>query len=408
MNEVKVHENLIKITKYERSGMLPDPFLFDDGIRRVETVADWEERRKEIYKSAVELQFGTIAPEPEFLEVEPLYIAAKGKPSTYRIITGTRKSPVVFGMTLFRAKSKYAPVVISGDLCFQYAYDKAYVGAFLNSDINLVLFNRTELAPDVALYNLKDIQNDESGEHAIGQAVWDEIKGGNCGGQLKKAYPDYSFGTVGAWAWGYSRCIDALEKLGNVDLSLIAFTGHSRGGKTAALAGALDTRAKIVNPNASCMGGYSSYRMYMEAETESGEIKASETLGHIFNVFPSWMGNGLAKYIGHEEMLPFDSHFLKAMVAPRILFVSEAASDIMANPVGSYQTTEAAGEVYDFLGCPENLIWYFRGGTHSQTIEDISQLVNIINHVRNGEALNDKFFKLPFKCPDKAYSWEKP
>ena len=37
-------------------------------------------------------------------------------------------------------------------------------------------------------------------------------------------------------------------------MSCVTFTGHSRGGKTAALAGVLDERAAIVNPNETCAG----------------------------------------------------------------------------------------------------------------------------------------------------------
>ena len=96
------------------------------------------------------------------------------------------------------------------------------------------------------------------------------------------------------------------------------------------------------------------------------------------------------------------------MVAPRVLFVSEAASDIMANPVGTWQTSLAAGEVYKFLGCEENLIWYFRRGDHRHAIEDIEQLVNVIRHVKYGESLNDKYFKLPFKPTPLAFDWKAP
>lgn len=403
----EIHENLLTITKYELLGKLPDPFVFDDG-RRVETDADWEKRRVEIYKSAVELQYGTMPPKPEFLDVEPLYIGAPGKPSGYRITTGTRKDPITFKMVMIRARSKKAPAVISGDLCFQYAYDKEYIDTFIKNDISLVLFDRTELAPDIAEYNLKNLHAEESGEYKKGREILNSLESGSCGGQVKKAYPEYTFGATGAWAWGYSRCVDALEILGNVDTELIAFTGHSRGGKTAALAGAVDTRAKIVNPNATCAGGNSSYRINIEAKDENGDIKTSEPLSNIFKVFPSWMGQGLKEYIGRENELPFDSHYLKALVAPRVLFVSEAAGDIWANPVGSYQTTEAAAEVYKFLGCEENLYWYFRRGGHYQKIEDIEQLVNIINHLRSGEEINGKFFKLPFKYIEKAYDWNCP
>lgn len=396
-------EKLIEITKYELLGKLPNPFVFNDGTL-LKNKADWEKRRKEIYETAVELQYGTMPPAPEFLEVEPFYLGGERRPNWYRITSGTRQNPVTFNMCVFKAElGKVAPAVITGDLCFEYAFDKEYLNSFLDNGIDLVLFNRTELAPDIAEYNIRDL-NKDAVEYKRGKEILDGLETGNCGGQLKKAYPEYTFGAVGAWAWGYSRCVDALEKLGFTDM--IVFTGHSRGGKACALAGALDERAAIVNPNATCSGANSSYRINIEAKTETGEIKESEPLSNIFYHFPAWMGQGMKDYIGKEETLPFDSHYLKAMVAPRVLFVSEAASDIMANPVGSYQTTEAAAEVFKFLGVEENLIWYFRSGTHYQNLEDIGQLVNIIKHERDGEPLNDKFFKLPFEEIDKAYDWK--
>lgn len=408
MQYEETHENLIEITKYELLGKLPDPFVFNDGSR-VSNIDDWVRRKKEIYETTINLQYGTMPPTPEFMEVEPLYLGGKGMPNTYRIRTGTRKHPVTFTMMIYKACSSLkAPVVITGDLCFQYAFDTEYINTFVKNDINLVLFNRTELAPDIANYNLENLETQETGEYREGKKVLEDIMTGTCGGQLKEEYPDYTFGAIGAWAWGYSRCVDALELLDNVDMNLIAFTGHSRGGKTAALAGAIDERATIVNPNASCAGGYGSYRINIEARTEDGTIKESEPLSNIFYHFPAWLGAEMKAYIGREVELPFDSHFLKAMVAPRILFVSEAASDIMANPVGSYQTTEAAAEVFKFLGCEENLLWYFRRGSHYQNIEDITQLVNVIKHVRDGEPLNNRFFKLPFKKMTPAYDWKCP
>lgn len=405
MTEFEIHENLIEITKYTIDGKLPDPFLFDDGTR-VATKEDWVRRREEMYKTVIELQYGTMPPKPEFVEVEPMYLG--GRPSVYRVTSGTRAHPVSFNMYLFKANSsEKAPAVISGDMCFDYCYDKEYIDTFTENGINFVAFNRTELAPDIAGYNVGGLDK-ESGEYAESKKILDHLTDVDCGGQLKAAYPEYTFGALGAWAWGYSRCVDALIYLGNVDANTIAFTGHSRGGKVAALAGALDERAAIVNPNASCSGGYGSYRIHIEATKEDGSVAKSEPLKNIHINFPSWLGKEMREYIGREDELPFDSHHLKAMVAPRVLFVSEAASDIMANPVGTWQTSLAAGEVYKFLGCEENLIWYFRRGVHRHAIEDIEQLVNVIRHVKYGESLNDKYFKLPFTPTDLSFDWRAP
>ena len=393
MAEQMVNENSMKITEFEMIGKFPNLFAFDNG-EKVLTKEDWHKKKSKMYKDVIELQYGVQPPAPDFLEIEPTYLG--GSPSTYIIKTGKKDSPLCFTMTVFKASKEKAPVVITGDSCFKYIYNKEYISTFLNAGIHFVAFNRTELAPDIAQYNINSLIED-SYERKLAQKTFDETLAlGNTGGQLKKTYPEYTFGTIGAWAWGYSRCVDALEKLGFADMDYIAFTGHSRGGKACALAGALDERASIVNPNASCSGGYGSYRVKIKADVD-GVIKESEPLSNQFYHFPTWLGNGMKKFIDNEAEIPFDSHHLKAMIAPRTLFISESADDIMANPVGSYLTTEKAEKVFELLDAKENLIWYFRRGPHYQTIEDISQLVNVIRHKKYGEPLNDKFFKLPFK-----------
>ncbi|MBR6921396.1 MAG: hypothetical protein IKH51_04310, partial [Clostridia bacterium] len=67
----KVNENTLKITDYKLLGKLPDPFVFDNG-KRLKTPDQWEMRRAEIYKTAVELQYGTQPPKPEYFDVEAL------------------------------------------------------------------------------------------------------------------------------------------------------------------------------------------------------------------------------------------------------------------------------------------------------------------------------------------------
>lgn len=74
------NEDFTKVTRCGLLGPLPDVLKFDDGSP-VETPDQWPKRRAEIRKTAVDLQFGHMPPEPEFPEVETLYI---GDPGSFR------------------------------------------------------------------------------------------------------------------------------------------------------------------------------------------------------------------------------------------------------------------------------------------------------------------------------------
>lgn len=377
---------IFELGDYELASKLPNPFTFNNGTP-VKTKEDWEKRREELYKTAVELQYGTQPPSPEFLEVEPLYVAPKN--AGYRITTGTKVNPVSFVMRLYYdskpSEENKMPVIVDGDFCFPYAVnDSNFIGNIRGKKFLFAYFDRTEIVPDVK----------EMGKN----------------GQLYKAYPEYTFGAIGAWAWGYSRCVDALIKLGFVDeKSVIAFTGHSRGGKTALLAGILDKRANIVNPNETCAGGCSCYRLKITAKvSEEGKFSRSETGSDLVRNYGFWMGPDLPKYLENVAELPFDSHFAKAMIAPRVLFVSEAAHDIWANPIGTWQTTMAAKEVYKFLGVEDNIYWYFRDGYHAHKVQDVNMLLSLVQNYIDGTPLHEDFYRKPFPDNEFIFDWRCP
>ena len=370
-----------KLKSYEVLGELPNPFVFADGSK-VQSQEDMIKRQKEMYKYCVELQYGTMPPAPEFVEVEPLFLESNVK--CYRVASGTRENPIRFTMQIFfpSSEQKKRAAIISGDMCFEHVFDKEYISTILEKDIMYVLFNRTEIVPDIKTEERKQ--------------------------PIHKAYPNCTFGAIGAWAWGYSRCVDALLKMGIVDERYITFAGHSRGGKTTLLAGILDERASIVNPNETCAGGCGCYRLHMSVYAENVPADRSERLKDLMNNYGFWMGHGMRDYVDCEEELPFDCHFSKAMIAPRTLFVSEAAGDFWANPIGSWQTTMAAKEVYKYFGVEENLLWYFRDGEHNHTIGDLKLLVNIIENRRDGVALQDGFFRRPFEEKPLMFNWRCP
>lgn len=373
-------ENLISIQSICVKGKLPDPFVMNDGSP-VKTAADWELRRQEMYRSAVELQYGTMPPQPEFLNVERLDDNALIH--NYRITTGRKDHPVSFIMRIVLPASKGKfPAIVDGDLCWRYAFNKEYLETVTGNGIAFVLFNRLELAPD------RRTDREE--------------------GPLYRCYPEYTFSALGAWAWGYARCVDALEQLDYIDKDNIAFTGHSRGGKTALLAGVLDKRAAIVNTNESGAGGAGCYRLDMEALDEEGNLRKNEQLADLLRSFPFWFNPEMAPYVGREEELPFDEHFLKALVAPRILLETDAASDIWASPVGSWQTSMAAKEVYRFLGCEDNLVHTFRPGFHEHKPRDLQTLVNVMKAKIAGQPLCEDNFRLPFPEQELIFDWRCP
>lgn len=371
----------LQVTEYRVIDSLKSPFVFNDGTP-VNSPSDWPRRRQELVKTAAELQYGKMPPEPEFLEVDLLYKGQPGKLDTYRIRTGTREHQIWFTMIVYTTKQPgKRPAVISGDGCYYFMNDRQVSSLFTDNGVMLVKFNRTEIVPDV--------------------------RGLPRTSPIHEAYPDGNFSTIAAWAWGYSRVVDALEKLGIADMDNITFTGLSRGAKTALLAGALDERAAIVNPEAPCAGG-SCYRIAMKAITEDGEERRSEELEDILKAFPDWFTPEMQNYVGRVCELPFDEHDLKALVAPRIMFDSEAKSDIWAGPLCAYQSNIAAREVYKFLGAQENLLWYWRDGYHDQTMEDFEMLLNLVLHKAYGTPLCDKFGNVPFDAPEPAFDWRAP
>ena len=361
---------MLEVLDYQVLGKLPPLLIAEDGSSV--TRESWSKRRAELYKTAVELQYGTMPPAPEFLDVETLYVGKTWR--SYRITSGRRACPVSFVMRVgipTALKDQKIPVIVDGDGCFGYFTRSDFIDPPMRAGIGWALFDRTEIAPDVK----------DAGHNA----------------PLYQAYPECTFGAIGAWAWGYMRCVDALLKLGLVDPTCITFTGHSRGGKTAMLAGVLDARATIVNPVETCAGSCSCYRISMQARNDQGIVKRSEMLSDLMTNFGFWMGPGMWDYIDAPEKLPFDSHFLKAMIAPRTLFVSEAVHDIWANPIGSWQTTLAAKQAFDLLGVGDSLLWYYRDGGHNHSAEDVEMLVNLILHKKNGTPLSKSFFRRPFE-----------
>jgi hypothetical protein len=148
--------------------------------------------------------------------------------------------------------------------------------------------------------------------------------------------PD-AWGTLTAWAWGLSRSIDYFETDKDVDARQLGVEGHSRWGKTALWAAALDPRWAIVYASCSGEGGAKLLRR-----------NYGETTDNIADSY--WMAGNFRKYGGHWNNLPVDAHELIALVAPRPVFVTGGTQDQQADPHGEFMAEVAAGPAYRLLG----------------------------------------------------------
>jgi len=175
----------------------------------------------------------------------------------------------------------------------------------------------------------------------------------------KDVYTEYDCNQLVWWAWSASRCIDYLHGLDIADKTKIAVIGHSRGGKMALICAALDERvcAAIASHTGAGSGMSVPWRCM-------GEKYGSESLEVSTRLFPYWNHPRMRFFIGRENKLPFDSHFMIALVAPRSLLITEGDRDEVGEPWGAQQAYLATKEVYKLLGAEDRLDIAFSCGEH--------------------------------------------
>ena len=150
-----------------------------------------------------------------------------------------------------------------------------------------------------------------------------------------------SWGILSAWAWGASRVMDWIEKEPLLDAKHVGVVGHSRGGKTALVAGATDERFAMTCSNDSGCGG---------AKLNHVELPRSEHIDQIWDAIGCWFCGNFGKYRCLEAEMDFDQHMFAALIAPRLLAIASASEDNWAGQEGEFWTGMFASPAWELYG----------------------------------------------------------
>ena len=353
-----------QVANYDESKVpafsLPDPLLLDNG-KKVKSVKVWEKKRRpQLLSHFEEHVYGKIPAGlkmtgfrvVEESEVTP-YANGRRKQVEMLLKKGERELPVQLLIYLPKNIAK-APVFLG---CNFYGNHTVTVdpevlisGSWSRNNPSFGITNNTmteqsrganasrwpvqmilDAGYGVATYYYGDVDPDRD-DFSDGVHPFTYRKGQTQPGPEE-------WGAISAWAWGLSQSMDYLETDPGVDATKVAVLGHSRLGKTALWAGAVDQRFAIVISNNSGCGGAALSRR-----------KFGETVERINTAMPHWFCTNFKKYNNNENELPVDQHELIALIAPRPVYIASAEKDQWADPKGEYLSGHYASPVYALYG----------------------------------------------------------
>jgi len=166
--------------------------------------------------------------------------------------------------------------------------------------------------------------------------------------------------------------------------------GHSRRGKIVMTAAAFDDRIALVAPGGSGCMGSSAYRFCGPGR---GGKEGIETMirAHYF-----WYTPRFEEFSNRVYQVPFDAHWVAALIAPRPYLAVDATEDVFCVPNAVKQTYLAAKPVYEFLGVnPDRIGVHFENHPHELAPTDWTAILDFADQQLRGIDHHRTFDQFP-------------
>lgn len=189
---------------------------------------------------------------------------------------------------------------------------------------------------------------------------------------LRKLFsPDTNFGAITAWAFGLQQVVSNLRAEPGLQGKPAYVIGHSRLGKAALWATALDTSIAGCLANGSGRFGASITRRHF-----------GESSKRIITQYPYWFNPRRLELVNSVDSIPkVDQHQLLALVAPRLLMIGSALGDWWADPKGEWLSLAEASTIWQLFNKGETLPKNPAQPPKNQLFRNVNQAY----HLRQGE-----------------------
>jgi len=366
----------------------PDLLSFQNG-KPVTDPSQWPERKQEIRKALEQFMFGNWPPPPEKIAIK--YEESKAEETELYSKQNVQ---------LWIAPSARNVEYVERTRAYSPSYRRETRGDYSNYDaavLNVVLYIPKGKGPFPAIIQFGirqeiSLQETESLKRGYIYCRFDV----NDADYFPLVYTDYDCNQIEWWGYAASRCVDLLYSRNDVDKSKIAVYGHSRSGKTIMIAALMDERINaVINSHPGTAAG--SFNLWRYA----GDKFGGETLENSTRRFQYWNNPRMRFFIGRENKMPFDGHFLVALLAPRPCLMGSGERDAVGEIWGDQQCYMAAKKVYRLLGNEQKLGFYASPGGHEVTPTMTNDYL---------DWLDMQFQRKPFSFNDKltyTYSFDK-